>query len=381
MSAALQADVTPAARLAPRTRLSGLVLVRLAAGAADVRQLARDTQAPGGAAGDARAWNETVGREMLQLVTDGLAGRRTEHLFEATAAGRAAAAAFLGLRQEAELDDGWPAVRDGALLALAVGVSGAGAKRRKGLAKTDGLRLAIVMQAWGLKVRGTPTPARVRHALALAALARAFGNTLKTALGAKTELSPKASRLLAGQLAREPRDYGTDARLIATLAGEAVGCARADHASLRQAAVRAFFAQAAEPAAARSGPTPRPVAAPAPAPAGPSAAMSPASAIVAGRPDPQRFAAIVREAAKARAEGWAGNRRAFVSQVWQLIQERQPGWALSEIEFKSMLTEAHRAGLIVLANADLKDKRRMDEVQASAVPYKNTVWHYIRVED
>lgn len=37
-------------------------------------------------------------------------------------------------------------------------------------------------------------------------------------------------------------------------------------------------------------------------------------------------------------------------------------------------------GLVVLANADLKDKRHMAEIQASAIPYKNTVWHYIRVE-
>jgi hypothetical protein len=46
-----------------------------------------------------------------------------------------------------------------------------------------------------------------------------------------------------------------------------------------------------------------------------------------------------------------------------------------------MLTEAHRCGLLVLANADLKDKRDLKDLQASAVTYKNTVWHFIRVED
>jgi hypothetical protein len=56
-------------------------------------------------------------------------------------------------------------------------------------------------------------------------------------------------------------------------------------------------------------------------------------------------------------------------------------WALTEIEFKCMLTEAHRTGLIVLANADLKDKCALKELQDSAVIYKNTVWHYVRAAD
>jgi hypothetical protein len=46
-----------------------------------------------------------------------------------------------------------------------------------------------------------------------------------------------------------------------------------------------------------------------------------------------------------------------------------------------MLAEAHRMGSIVLANADLKDKSRMQELESSAISYKNTVWHFVRVED
>ena len=98
------------------------------------------------------------------------------------------------------------------------------------------------------------------------------------------------------------------------------------------------------------------------------------------RPDPASFAAAVNRAAGERGEGWAGNRKAFVSDVWTIIRERHSEWQISEIEFKSMLTEAHRIGLVVLANADLKDKRHMAEIQASAISYKNTVWHYIRIE-
>jgi trans-aconitate methyltransferase len=55
-------------------------------------------------------------------------------------------------------------------------------------------------------------------------------------------------------------------------------------------------------------------------------------------------------------------------------------WSLSEIEFKCMLVEAHRAGQLALANADLKDHKSIKDVQESAVVYKNAVFHYIRVD-
>ena len=86
-------------------------------------------------------------------------------------------------------------------------------------------------------------------------------------------------------------------------------------------------------------------------------------------------------AAGTAAEGWAGNRRAYVANVWALISERHPEWGVTDIEFKAMLVEAHRLGLVALVNADLKDKRQLETVEASAVTYKNTVWHYVRVED
>jgi hypothetical protein len=46
-----------------------------------------------------------------------------------------------------------------------------------------------------------------------------------------------------------------------------------------------------------------------------------------------------------------------------------------------MLAEAHRLGALVLANADLKDKKSIPDLESSAVPYKNTVWHFVRVEE
>ena len=45
-----------------------------------------------------------------------------------------------------------------------------------------------------------------------------------------------------------------------------------------------------------------------------------------------------------------------------------------------MLIEAHRAGSLALANADLKDASNIAHVQESAVVYKNAVFHFIRVD-
>jgi hypothetical protein len=101
---------------------------------------------------------------------------------------------------------------------------------------------------------------------------------------------------------------------------------------------------------------------------------------VAGRPDLAGFAQEVRRHAAARAQGWAGNRKAYISHVWHLMREKRPEWELSEIEFKCMLIEAHRAGSLALANADLKDNSNIAQVQDSAVVYKNAVFHFIRVD-
>ena len=45
-----------------------------------------------------------------------------------------------------------------------------------------------------------------------------------------------------------------------------------------------------------------------------------------------------------------------------------------------MLVEAHRSGQVMLANADLKNRTDLADFQRSAVTYKNTVWHFVRLE-
>jgi hypothetical protein len=92
------------------------------------------------------------------------------------------------------------------------------------------------------------------------------------------------------------------------------------------------------------------------------------------------FVHEVRREAGRLAEGWIGNRKAYISHVWRALAQARTEWGLSEIEFKCMLLEAHRAGQLALAHADLKDHKSLKDVQDSAVVYKNAVFHFVRAD-
>ena len=263
----------------------------------------------------------------------------------------------------------------------------------KFLHKAEGLRAAIVQHAFKLKLRGIPTPARLRAQLAKLALSRAFANTLPEASEGRSGLSAKAGRNLAGRLAHPPRDFATDSRLISALAIESAGATKGDLESLQTALLRRYVTRgqiAAQPGAAKPDRRSKRIAAPKAVVARaayPVAQLSivpangKASAQSPQRADFTNFVTSVRHLAEGLAEGWPGNRKAYVSKVWTAVQAQYPAWPVSEIEFKAMLAEAHRLGHIVLANADLKDQRSMVEIQASAIAYKNAIFHYVRVDD
>jgi len=314
-------------------------------------------------------WRALAEREIEALCEAGLT-RIVGTRLEASDAGIARAAIFLGLKSA--LPRCWDEVLDVHLMAKVLGLERHSGRRLAALATPDGLRAAIVEHAFKLKIRGVATPSRLRAALAAVALERAFGNQIKPSLSGKLGLSAKAGRLLAGQLAKKPRDFGTDARLIAALAAEHVGAAQADDATLRLFLLRGYLGgRDKPPGGPRPGPRtpPRPqVVASLPAPVAPK------------RPDLTGFAHEVRQHAEAQAQGWPGNRKAYISHVWHRLRERRCEWGLSEIEFKCMLIEAHRAGSLALAHADMKDKSNIAELQDSAVVYKNAVFHFVRVD-
>ena len=133
-------------------RVGALVLVRLSVGESGVgeAELARDLQPLVTPAIEAGEWRVLLGRLVGAQIKDQLVARRNNRL-HATTSGRRQARQFLG----ADLTgtDDWATVRDGLLVARALGTPGLPARRLKALGKIEGLRSAIVIAAHGLKPR------------------------------------------------------------------------------------------------------------------------------------------------------------------------------------------------------------------------------------
>lgn len=371
------------------TALADLILLRVALTSGATRaELARDLRTMTLPDLAPAAWRRATDSEFAELSRLGLV-EEARARFKATQAGVELAANSLGFTIGPKTT--WAELRDGPLTARALGLDPSDKAVAKALANPDNLRGLIVQRAFGLGDSKVVSLAKLRAALAVRALERAFGNQIKSGLGSGGGLAAKPSRLLAGQLLKTPRDYTSDGRLIAALAAEQLGTPNSEAETLRASLLRrAFLDRVAVDKAPRPVPAPAmgalaekalPVTSPAKAIAANDRGLANERPLPAARPDLPGFIKHVQAAAARRAEGWPGNRKAFISHVWQEIKSNHHAWALSEIEFKGMLAEAHRTGGLVLANADLKDKKHIQEFENSAIQYKNTVWHFVRVEE
>lgn len=263
---------------------------------------------------------------------------------------------------------------------------------KKAVQRLEGLAAVVLQNHFDISTGRVLSPADLRAQLAIVALEKAFGNKIKTGLGKGAGLPAKPGRLLAGQLFKQPREIASDGKLIVQLASEIAGAREQSFEALELAVLRRLTsakpahdgahiqparAKRSEPAHHQSR-TPTPKAANDRAPLADS--MPPATRSLAP-PDIMEFCSAVVDAARPVAEGWPGNRKAFISLVWKAIRNARPDWGLSEIAFKGMLAEAHRSGRIELASADLKDGRDLKSLEESKILYKNTVWHFVRVQD
>jgi hypothetical protein len=376
MSALRSAPAPSASNAAPTAAIDSLVLARIAcAGGATRAQIVRDLGPLVAAQLSTAQWRTAADTALARLLMLGHAKDARGRL-RLTEQGETVVTAYFGAK-EAGQQHSWSEQRDVWLLAKALGVDATRPALRSALTRPDGLSALYLQHAFGLSVRQALSPSKLRAALALVALERAFGDNVKEGLGKGAALSAKAGRVLAGQLLHKPRELPTDTRLIAALCVDRAGLARFDADALRLAALRTLAttdAPAATPPAGK--PALRPVReAPAPKPLTQQVDAPPQ------RPGLTQFSAGVLSAARGHAEGWPGARKAFISRVWNAIRTSHPEWGLSEIEFKDMLAGAHRAGQLVLSGADLKNKQNIKELEDSAILYKNTVWHFVRVED
>ncbi len=356
-----------------------MVLARIACDEGATRpELARELS---GFVGTGPLARVPVEAELAQLVRAGFAVEAKAR-FSASQEGLGRLLAMLGMKG---LPRTWAELRDVRLVAKSLGLEGQSASRIKGLANADTLRGEILAHTFGLKLKGAVSTTKLRAGLALVALDRAFGNRIKAELTASAGLNAKASRVLAGQLLRKPRDPGTDKRLVAMLAAGCVGSTKLDNDGLRAALLRRLASGAASTVSVEAAPRKAAIVAELEVmvarDGGAPVAVTPELPQAASRPDLPGFVRVVQASAATCAEGWPGNRKALVSRVFSVITAAHPGWGLSLVEFKAMLAECHRIGKLALVTADLKDKGLLDDLRQSAITYKNTVWHLVRVEE
>lgn len=260
---------------------------------------------------------------------------------------------------------------------------------RKALQRVEGLAALVLQHHFGKSTARAQSPADLRGDLAIIALERAFGNKIKTGFKKGAGLPAKPGRVLAGQLFKQPREIATDGKLIVHLACEIAGSREQSLDALELAILRGLLSPKDEPGTPQAPPVRlQPVEAaaraPTPKPANDRAPISQIAPPILRSPSPpdmSEFCRAVIDAARPVSEGWPGNRKAFISLVWKAIRNTRPDWGLSEIAFKGMLAEAHRSGQVELATADLKDGRDLKSLEDSKILYKNTVWHFVRVQD
>ncbi len=367
--------------------IADLILVRIASEGGATRNMITRDLAPYAANKLSPAeWRQTAQGAIEDLTQASLTSEKRGRL-HATEAGLQRASAFLALSTDA--NEPWQVLRDVCLIAKAIGIEKLTGPRRKALVKPDGLRTLIVQHSFGLSAKKSQTPATLRAALAVIALQRAFGKKIKSGLGDKANLPAKASRLLAGQLLDPAREFSTDTQLIAHIAADQVDARQTSIEDLRQALICKLTNALLEekpvpkPAVKRKTPTKKTTlrkTSKVSLAADNDTTPSPLPKTEDGRPDLPQFSRIVNGVASSCAEGWPGNMKAFISRVWQMIRDGHHDWELSEDAFKTMLVDAHRAGSVVLTGADLKNKTDLEDFEKSATQYKNTVWHFIRVD-
>lgn len=359
-----------------RLSIADLVLIRAACGSATRAELQRDLaslvapKVPGTAF--RRMAELAIGQHAAQNLLLEAKGR-----LSATGAGLKVAEALTGTDRVAR--ETWDTLRNGPLVALALGVNGESAAIAKALERADGLAALILQKHFNLSAARVLSANDLRAELAVIALEKAFGNKIKTGLTKGSGLPGKTARLLAGQLCKRPKEFSSDGKLVAALAAEVAGAGSDALDSLRLALLRRLTQPAEDDNSSAASAHPESTHAEPKADNDAAPLKSPPPNL--GPPDIGEFVSAVLDAARPVSEGWPGNRKAFISHVWQAIRSARRDWELSEIAFKSMLAEAHRTGRLVLAAADLKDRRSLQELEDSKILYKNTVWHFVRVED
>jgi hypothetical protein len=288
----------------------------------------------------------------------------------------------------------WKQLADRVLPALALGVEPGDSKAHGRLTGRDEWATAIAARVLGMWTDGPPpSPSGLCDALVWRDLELE---------GAPKRCPPEVRAHFVRRHAGG--DAGPPERLVRGLAAQTVDAPRVELQALRDGLVRLWLAGRTvgtrdavpqpPPAATRGPASPASTAAPSPAStaahsptsaAAPSpastAAPSPASMAVpatATVPTPARsLIADVRAVADAAREGVFGDRKVFISAVWEALRA-MPEWAGLELDdLKARLVAAHRNRELVLERADFVAAMDPALVDASETGTDGATFHFV----
>jgi hypothetical protein len=233
----------------------------------------------------------------------------------------------------------WPQLADRILPCLALGIAANDTKTHARLAGRDAWAAAIAGRALALWTTGAPP--------SLAAVCDAYA-WHQLGLAGKPKRCPPEIRALFIQ--RElSSEAGPPDRQVRLLAARALGVPRSELRALRDALVRTWLAGRTVGLAAPDDRDDR----------------------------DDGFTTRVREVARSAKGGVFGDRKVFISSVWNDLR-RSPSWAQLTLDaFKARLVAAHRAGDLVLARADLVAAMNPELVAASETTTDGASFHFI----
>jgi hypothetical protein len=249
----------------------------------------------------------------------------------------------------------WKQLVEGVLPALALGLDAGDAKARARLASRDAWAVAIAGRAIGAWRDGPPpSPSGLCDALVWQELG----------LAGPPKRCPPEVRAHFVRL-RTGGEAGPPDRLLRMFAARTVDAPRVELAALRVGLVRLWLAARELGAKTEAAGPPAPV--PATAAELPAPAAEPARALIAD----------VRAVADAAREGVFGDRKVFISAVWDALRAL-PAWASLELdELKARLVAAHRDGELVLGRADLVAAMDPARVAASETRAGDATFHFV----
>ncbi len=294
------------------------------------------------------------------LVADDLAVRKTgrsKGRLQATEAGIAQAWRSLGLSAPADgfakRSKKWEWLLTRLLAARALGLPVPAVAELRHFGSRDGLCAAILKQAYALPIKKTfpDLTKEVGPALVIQTF-----NTL-TGLAVEQHTIARVSRLdraVLGTLVGTARNLPAE-DLYLQIAARVVGATGTDLKDLANAVLRRALA----------GQT-----------LAPTTASGAAADWLALPLD--AFARTVLALAPATPAGWHGTDRVFLNHLYRYALANH-GRTVELDDFKERLREAHQAGLLELARADVVDAADHDNASASVIRHGVAEWHYLKI--